>query len=173
MAIERFGQLTPRIHPSAFVHAGAHLLGDVVLEEDASVWPASVMRGDCGTLTLGARSNLQDGSVVHATQGVSTTTIGPEVTVGHRVVLHGCTVGASSLIGMGAVLLDQAEVGEWSFIAAGALLTPRKVYPPRSFIVGSPAKRLREVTAQECEAIVHAWKTYVELARTYRSASSR
>ena len=127
MAIEHFGQLSPRIHPSAFVHPGAHLLGDVVLDEDASVWPTAVMRGDCGRLTLGARSNLQDGSVVHATQGVSTTTIGPEVTVGHRVVLHGCTVGASSLVGMGSVLLDQVEVGEWSFVAAGALLTPRKV----------------------------------------------
>lgn len=168
MPIERFMSLTPQIHPRAWVHPSAHLLGDVVIAEDVSVWPTSVLRGDCGAIHIGARSNVQDGTICHATQGFSTTTVGVDCTIGHRVTLHGCTIGDRCLVGMGSILLDGVELGADSFVAAGALLTPGKKFEPRSFLVGAPARRVREVTAKELEAIAHASKTYLELMRGYR-----
>lgn len=169
MASYSYEGFTPRIHPTSFVHPSAQLLGDVHLAEETSVWPTSVLRGDSGTITVGARTNIQDGSVCHATRGVTVTTIGVECTVGHRVILHGCTVGASCLIGMASTLLDGVTLGEWCFVAAGSLLTPGKVFEPRSFIMGSPAKRVREVSAADMESMVRSWKGYVELAKKYRA----
>lgn len=168
MASDSFGQLTPRVHPTAWVHPSAQLLGEVTLDEGSSVWPTCVLRGDCGSITVGARSNLQDGTIAHATGGISTTHVGLECTIGHRVILHGCTVGDHCLVGMGSTLLDNVTLGAWCFVAAGSLLTPGKVFEPRSFIMGSPAKRVREVNSKDLEAIEHAWKTYVGLANTYR-----
>lgn len=168
MASYSFDGMMPKLHPLAWVHPSAELLGDVELGEHASVWPTSVLRGDNGWVRVGARTNIQDGTVCHATDGVSNTTLGSDVTVGHRVILHGCAVGDWCLIGMGSILLDNVEVGEWSFIGAGALLTPGKKYPPRSYILGSPAKRVREVESKELEAIRSGQRVYVELARRYR-----
>jgi carbonic anhydrase/acetyltransferase-like protein (isoleucine patch superfamily) len=168
MANDSYQGQSPRIHPDAWVHASAQLLGDVTVEADASVWPTSVLRGDCGAIVLGARSNLQDGSVAHATDGVSKTTVGQECTIGHRVVLHGCTVGDHCLVGMGSILLDNVELGEWSFVAAGSLLTPGKKFEPRSFIMGSPARRVREVTSKDMEWIAHSVKVYLDQMREYR-----
>jgi carbonic anhydrase/acetyltransferase-like protein (isoleucine patch superfamily) len=168
MSIESFAGTTPKLHPTAWVHPGAHLLGDVELGEEVSVWPMTVLRGDSGWIHVGARSNLQDGTICHATTDLSNTTVGADVTVGHRVILHGCSVGASCLIGMGSILLDGVELGDWCFVAAGSLLTPGKRYEPRSFILGSPAKRVREVSTQEVEAIVHGARAYLELARRHR-----
>jgi carbonic anhydrase/acetyltransferase-like protein (isoleucine patch superfamily) len=166
--IEAFMSLTPRVHARAWVHPSAQLLGDVELAEDVSVWPTTVLRGDCGTIRIGARSNVQDATVAHATQGVSQTTVGEECTIGHRVTLHGCTVGNRCLVGMGSILLDNVVLGDECFVAAGALIPPGKKFEPRSFLVGAPAKRVREVTAKDLEAIDHACKTYLELMRGYR-----
>ncbi len=168
MSSEAFQGLVPVLHPTAWVHASAQLLGDVQLGEDVSVWPTSVLRGDCGTIRVGARTNVQDGTIAHATRGVSQTTIGLECTLGHRVILHGCTVGNQCLVGMGSILLDGVEIGDHSFVAAGSLVTPGKKYEPRSFLVGSPAKRVREVTERELQMIDQSWRTYQALAQGYR-----
>lgn len=167
--MQTYDGMTPSVHPTAWVHGSAVLIGEVTLGEDSSVWPTCVLRGDNGAIVLGARSNLQDGSIVHATLGVSHTQVGVECTVGHRVVLHGCTIGDGCLVGMGSVLLDGAELGAQCFVGAGALITPRSKFPPGSFILGSPAKRVREVRASELEWISHSWQVYLELARKYRA----
>jgi carbonic anhydrase/acetyltransferase-like protein (isoleucine patch superfamily) len=169
MPIHPVGPLTPVVHPSAFVHAGAWVLGDVHLGEESSAWPTAVLRGDAGRISIGARTNLQDGAIAHATTGVSTTTIGVECTVGHRVILHGCTVGNRCLIGMGAVVMDNVVLGDECFVAAGTLIPPGKVFEPRSFILGSPGKRLRAVGPEELELIARGWKGYVELAKRHRA----
>lgn len=168
MPIQSLGTLSPVIHPRAWVHEGAFLLADVHLAEDVSVWPTVVLRGDVGRITIGARSNVQDGSVAHATTGVSATTVGEQCTIGHRVTLHGCTVGSNCLVGMGSTLLDNAVLGDGCFVAAGSLIPPGKVFEPRSFILGSPARRVREVTERELAAIDEGWRTYVGLMRRYR-----
>ena len=167
MAIETFEQLVPRIHPRAFVHAGAYILGEVEIAEEASVWPTCVLRGDQGAIRIGERTSIQDGTVAHGTDGVTQTLIGPECTVGHRAVLHGCRVAEHCLIGMGAILLDEVELGEWCFVAAGTLIPPGKKFPPRSFIVGTPGQRLREVSAKEQGLIDHGWRAYQDLTRRY------
>ena len=169
MPIETFEKWSPRVHDKAFVHAMATLIGDVEIGEEASIWPSVVLRGDHGAIVVGARTSIQDGAVAHATDGVSVTSIGEETTVGHRVVLHGCKVGPRCLVGMGSVLLDNVELGEGCFLGAGSLVTPGKVFPPRSFILGSPAKRIREVTAKELDWIEYSWKAYQDLCRRYRA----
>lgn len=173
MGVTIYRSFTPQVHPTAYVHPSAELLGEVFVGEETSVWPTCVLRGDNGAITFGARTSFQDGSVAHATVGVSKTTIGDECTIGHRVIVHGCTVGNHCLIGMGSILLDGAEVGDWSFVAAGSLITPGKKFEPRSFIVGSPAKRVREVTDREVEMITHSTKVYLDLCRTYRAGAAR
>jgi len=168
MTITLHAGVAPTIHPGAWVHPSAELLGDVTLEDGVSVWPTCVLRGDSGAIRLGARTNFQDGSIAHATRGVSTTTVGPECTVGHRVILHGCTIGARVLVGMASTVLDNVVVGDDCFIAAGSLLTPNKVFEPRSFIMGSPAKKVREVTAKDLEWIASSWRGYFDLMKQYR-----
>jgi carbonic anhydrase/acetyltransferase-like protein (isoleucine patch superfamily) len=168
MTITSYDGLSPTLHPRAWVHPSAQLLGDVTLDEDVSVWPTCVLRGDSGAIRLGARTNIQDGSVAHATRGVSTTTTGVECTIGHRVILHGCTIGSRVLVGMASTLLDNVVVGDDCFIAAGSLLTPGKVFEPRSFIMGSPAKRVREVTSKDLEWIASSCRNYLDLLKKYR-----
>lgn len=160
--------MTPKIHPTAFVHPSAVLIEDVTLAEEVSVWPTAVLRGDMGFIHVGARSNFQDGAVAHATLGTSNTTIGDECTIGHRAVLHGCSIGNHCLVGMGSIVLDNADIGEWSFIAAGSLITPGKKYEPGSFLMGSPARRIRAVKDSEREWIRHSCMVYLELARKNR-----
>lgn len=170
MSSEPFREFSPRVHGTAWVHPSAQLLGDVELSEEVNVWPLTVLRGDCGTIRIGPRTNVQDGTIAHATAGFSETTIGADCTIGHRVILHGCTVGDRCLIGMGSVLLDGCVIGAGSFVAAGSLVTPGKVFEPGSFIVGSPAKRVREVRESDLAMIENANKVYLELVKEYRAA---
>jgi carbonic anhydrase/acetyltransferase-like protein (isoleucine patch superfamily) len=153
-----------------YVAPTAAVIGDVELGDDASVWFGAVVRGDYYPIRIGARSNIQDNSVVHITNGQSATTIGDDVTVGHMVMLHGCTVGNRCLIGMGSVILDDAVIGDDSFVAAGSLVAPGKVVPPRSFILGRPAKAVRAVEARDLEWIQHAAKVYVEYSRDFEGS---
>lgn len=170
MSIEPFANRTPSVHPLAFVHPGACLIGDVEVGEDASIWPTAVLRGDSGPISVGARTSVQDGCVAHSTEDRSETRIGAECTVGHRVVLHGCRVGDRCLVGMGSVLLDNVELGEWCFVGAATLLPPERKFPPKSFILGSPGKRIRDVTAAEMEWIVRSWQSYQKLVHRRRGA---
>ncbi len=154
----------PRIHPSSFVAWNADVIGDATLEEDSSVWFSAVVRADVAAVHIGKRSNIQDGAVVHVDEGIACT-IGDDVTVGHRAVLHGCTVGNGCLIGMGAVVLDKAVIGEQSVVGAGALVTQGKTFPPRSLIVGSPAKAIRTLGDEDVAAIAQNAGLYVQLAK--------
>lgn len=169
MPVESFEKWSPKVHEKAFVHPMATLIGDVEIGDEATVWPSVVLRGDHGKISIGARTSIQDGTVAHATDGISSMVIGDEVTVGHRVVLHGCRVGNKCLIGMGSVLLDNCDIGEGSLLGAGSLVTQGKKFPPRSFLLGSPAKRLRDVTAEELQWIEYSWRAYQDLCRRYRA----
>jgi carbonic anhydrase/acetyltransferase-like protein (isoleucine patch superfamily) len=169
VAIENFERFVPHVAPDAFVHPAATVIGEVELGAEASVWPSAALRGDHGAIRVGARTSVQDGTVAHATENVSQVLVGSECTVGHRAVLHGCRVGDHCLVGMGSILLDNVELGEWCFVGAGTLLTPGKTFPAGSFILGSPGRRIRDVTSQEKEWIVYSWKAYLDLTRRYRA----
>ena len=147
--IKKFENKTPKLGKNAFVAEGAVVIGDVELGEGASVWYGSVLRGDVGWIKIGARSNIQDNCVVHATSGVSNSEVGEDVTVGHGVIIHGAKIGDRALIGMGSILLDNVEVGEEALVAAGTLLTPGTKVPPRTLVRGRPGKVARELTEQE------------------------
>lgn len=159
--IQRYRDKTPRIHPTAWVHPMATVIGDVCLGPRVSVWPGVVLRGDCGPISIGSFSNLQDGTVVHTTQDLSETVVGERVTVGHGVILHGCRVADDCLVGMGSTLLDNCQIGDHSIVAAGALVTVGKVLPPRSMIIGSPAVVVREVNAKNLAQIDAGWQAYL------------
>lgn len=167
LAIDSFEDFVPKVHPSAFVHPAAHVIGEVEIGEESSIWPSAVLRGDQGGIRIGARTSIQDGSVAHATFGHSDTAVGEECTVGHRVILHGCRVGNRCLVGMGSILLDHVELGDFCLVGAGSLLTQGKKYPAYSFILGSPAKRLRDLTPAEKEYVANAWRPYQDLTRRY------
>ncbi|MEZ4321344.1 MAG: gamma carbonic anhydrase family protein [Myxococcota bacterium] len=167
--IESLGALVPNVHPSAWVHASAVVVGEIELGARVSIWPTAVLRGDMGLIRLGADSNLQDGAVCHNTSGLSQTLVGERVTVGHRAVLHGCVIGDDCLIGMGAIVMDNATVGAGSFVAAGSLVPPGREIPPGSFVVGSPARVVRPVAERETRAIAYSWKHYAETVERYRA----
>lgn len=170
MPVRAYESFVPKVHGDAWVHESAEVIGDVAIDASASVWPTCVLRGDAGAIRLGARTNFQDGSIAHATRGQSTTTIGEECTIGHRVIVHGCTVGHRVLLGMASTVLDNAVIGDDCFVAAGSLIPPGKVFEPRSFILGSPAKRIREVTSKDLEWIAASWRTYVDLMQRHRAS---
>lgn len=159
----------PRIGRDVFLAPNATVVGDVDLGDEVSVWFGAVIRGDSGAVRIGARTNIQDLVTVHMTRDVSSTDIGEDVTVGHGAILHGCTVGDGCLIGMGAILLDNASIGAGSIVGAGALVRAGMVVPPRSLVVGSPAKVIREVTPEEAEKTHRGAAHYVENARRYNA----
>jgi carbonic anhydrase/acetyltransferase-like protein (isoleucine patch superfamily) len=148
-----YGDKHPQIDPSAFVAPGAMVVGDVRLEARTSVWFNAVLRGDSDSVRVGAETNIQDTAVLHTDAG-SPCTVGERCTVGHGAVVHGCTIARGSLVGMGAVVLSGAVVGEESLVAAGALIAPGREFPPRSLIVGSPARRLRELSDEDVERLI-------------------
>jgi carbonic anhydrase/acetyltransferase-like protein (isoleucine patch superfamily) len=157
---------TPRIHPSAFVAKGAVVIGDVTLEEHASVWYCAVLRGDINRIVIGPGSNVQDGAVVHLADDYGAL-IGARVTIGHKAVVHACTVGDEVLVGMGAIILDGAEIGPRCIIGAGALVTGGRKIPEGSLVLGSPGRVVRALSAAE-QAGIRVWaERYVELSRVY------
>jgi carbonic anhydrase/acetyltransferase-like protein (isoleucine patch superfamily) len=157
-----------KIHPSAFIAPTASVMGDVTLGEDASVWYSAVVRGDMAPIVIGAQSNIQDGTVVHVDDGVPCT-VGRRVGVGHRVILHGCTVGDDCLIAMGSVLLNRVIIGTGSVVAAGAVVPEGMQVPPRSLVMGVPGRIVRQVDAALAERVAATWTHYVEEARAHRA----
>ena len=157
-----------QIHPSVFIARGVVIVGDVTLAEDASVWFNAVLRGDTDALTIGARTNIQDGCIFHADPGYPTV-VGAGCTIGHRAIIHGAQVGDNTVIGMGAILLNGVVVGENSIVGAGALLTQGKIWPPGSLILGSPAKVSRELTPDEIDSNRQSAKGYVEKALAFKT----
>lgn len=164
--IYKLADKQPQFDDSNFIAASADVIGDVVLEENASIWFGCVLRGDMDTLTVGADSNIQDSAVLHTDAGIKLT-IGRNVTVGHKAMIHGCTVGDNALIGINAVILNNAVIGENSLIGANSLVPEGKVIPPRSLVVGSPCKVLRELTDQEVEALKKSAQHYVANAQEF------
>jgi carbonic anhydrase/acetyltransferase-like protein (isoleucine patch superfamily) len=152
-----------------FIAPNATVIGDVHLGDQSSVWFGTVLRGDVFPIRIGARTNVQDGSVVHVTGGKAMTTVGDDVTIGHMVLLHGCTVGARCLIGMGSILLDGAVVEEGSVIAAGSLVVPGARIPAGSVAMGRPAKVVRAVSDADIAMIREGGELYVHYAQTFRT----
>jgi len=163
---QAFKGMTPQIAPGVMIVPGAQVIGDVELRENVSVWYNAVLRGDMAKITVGKNSNVQDNSTLHCEIGMELV-VGENVTIGHNAILHSCTVGDGSLIGMGAILLNESNVGKNCLIAAGALLTPRTVIPDNSMVMGSPAKVKRELTVEEIEDIQSNAAEYVSLAKEY------
>jgi carbonic anhydrase/acetyltransferase-like protein (isoleucine patch superfamily) len=160
----------PRIDPTAFVAPGARLVGDVTLGANSSVWFNAVLRADSGTITVGARTNVQDCAVLHTDPGVDCA-VGDDCVIGHGAIVHACRVGHSCLIGMGAVVLTRAVIGEESLVAAGALVPEGRQYPPRSLLVGSPAKVVRTLSDEEVESLIRKGVTnYRHYVEGYREA---
>ena len=155
------------IHPEAYIHPAAHVIGDVTLGARASVWPTAVIRGDTAPIVVGEDSNVQDGTVLHVDHGVPCT-IGSRVAIGHRAIVHGATVHDECLIGMGAILLNRVVVGSGSIVAAGAVCPEGMEIPPNSLVIGVPARVRRETTAEERERITRTVRSYLTLQEDYR-----
>ena len=172
MAIYRIGDSEPSIAPGAWVADSASVLGRVALAEGASIWYGAVLRGDNDWITVGRNSNVQDGSVLHTDAGIPLT-LGENVTVGHLVMLHGCTVGDGSLIGIQSVVLNGAKIGRHCIVGAGSLITEGKEFPDGSLIVGSPAKVVRMLTPEQIERLAWSAAHYVDNAERHRTACRR
>lgn len=168
MAIYELDKVAPRMADSTWVADSAQVMGNVELGEDASVWFGVVIRGDTECITIGRGSNIQDASVLHADIG-KPLTVGDHVTVGHKVMLHGCTIGDGSLIGIGAVVLNGAKIGKGCIVGAGALVTEGKEFPDGSMIIGSPAKVVRELTEQQQAGLQLSALHYIENARRFKA----
>ena len=172
MAIYALDDAAPQVADSAWVADSAQVMGNVVLAEDASVWFGAVVRGDCESITIGAGSNVQDASVLHADFG-KPLVIGERVTVGHQVMLHGCTIGDETLVGIGAVVLNGARIGRNCLVGAGALVTEGKEFPDGSMILGSPARAVRQLTPEQIEALRHSAQHYIDNARRFKAGLRR
>lgn len=172
MALYKLGDHTPQVHSTAWIAASAEVIGRVALAENVSVWFGAVIRGDVEDIRIGRNSNIQDNSVLHADAG-QPLVIGENVTVGHQVMLHGCTVGDGALIGIRAVVLNGAQIGRNCIVAAGAVVTEGKTFPDGSLILGAPAKVVREVTAEQILGMQAGAAHYVENARRFRMQLQR
>lgn len=156
----------PRVDPSVFLAPGAFLVGDVTLGKNVSVWPGCSLRGDIAPISIGANSNVQDGSVVHVADGLPTV-VGEWVTIGHKAIVHACQIGDEVLVGMGAIILDGAKIGAQCIIGANATVTMHMEIPPGSLVLGSPARIKKSLSAEE-RASIRGWaERYVTLSRAY------
>ena len=172
--LHKYKNLMPKLGKNTFVASSADVIGDVTCGEDCSIWFGSVVRGDVHYIKIGDRVSIQDLSMVHVTHykkedqsDGNPTIIGDDVTIGHRVMLHGCTIQNACLIGMSATILDGAVIGEESIVGAGSLVTKNKVFPPRSLIMGSPAKFIRELNEKEIKELYASASRYVEFKNNY------
>lgn len=172
MAIYELDGVAPQLAATSWIADSAEVMGGVTLEDDASVWFGAVVRGDTAHITIGAGSNIQDASVLHADEGLPLT-IGRHVTVGHKVMLHGCTIGDESLIGIGAVVLNGAKIGRNCLVGAGALVTESKEFPDGSMIIGSPARVARTLTPEQVEGLRWSARHYIENARRFQAGLKR
>jgi carbonic anhydrase/acetyltransferase-like protein (isoleucine patch superfamily) len=167
MIVVSFEGKEPKVGSRAFVAPNATLIGDVELGEDASIWFGTVVRGDIHWIRIGARTNIQDNCVLHVTGGTAPVNIAEEVTIGHGVIAHGCTIERRALIGMGSRVLDGAVVGEEALVGAGALVPEGMHVPPRTLVVGVPARVKRPLTADEIARLDDSWRQYVEYKNAY------
>lgn len=167
--IRSFRNINPRIHETAFITDDAIVIGDVEIGAESSVWFGSVIRGDVNYIRIGERTNIQDASVIHVSSKDHPTILEDEITVGHRVTLHGCHVERSCLIGIGSIILDGARIGRNSLVAAGCIVTPGTVIPPESMVMGAPARVKRGLTPDELDNLTKSWQNYVQLSRAYLS----
>jgi len=168
MPIYRIEGYEPAIHPSAFIAPDAVVIGRVTIGANASVWPGAVLRGDDEPIEIGDGSNVQDGAVLHTDPGCPLV-VGPNVTVGHQAMLHGCTIGAGSLIGIQVIVYNKAVIGRDCLVGLGALITEGKVFGDRSLIVGVPARRLRDLTDADVASLHANTRTYVDRRERYRT----
>ena len=169
MAVYELDQICPTLAESAYVADSAQVMGDVHLGAHASVWFGAVIRGDTERITVDEGSNIQDGSVLHADYGAPLT-IGKYVTVGHKVMLHGCSIGDESLVGIGAVILNNAKIGKNCLVGAGSLVTEGKVFPDGSVIMGSPAKLVRTLSPEQMQALRITAQHYIDNAKRYQTS---
>ncbi len=167
--IKSFQNLHPKIHESAYVTDDAIVIGDVEIGAESSVWFGSILRGDVNHIRIGERTNIQDGTIIHVSSKTHPTVLEDEVTLGHRVTLHGCHIETGCLIGIGSIILDGVRVGKNSLVAAGSLLTPNTQIPPRVLVMGSPARIKRELSDHEVLDLERFWRNYVSLSRIYRN----
>jgi carbonic anhydrase/acetyltransferase-like protein (isoleucine patch superfamily) len=172
MAIYRLGDDAPHLAPGAWVADNASVIGRVELGADASVWYGAVLRGDNDWIRIGARSNVQDGSVLHTDSGIPLT-LGDHCTIGHQAMLHGCTIGDGTLVGIQAVILNRARIGRHCIVGAGALVTEGKEFPDGVLIVGAPAKVVRELTPEQIARLDWSAKHYVDQMHRHRTALQR
>ncbi len=164
----QFEQSKPQLGSGVFVAPNATLIGDVTIGDESSIWYQTVLRGDVFPIQIGARTNIQDLCVGHVTSGQWALEVGEEVTVGHRVILHGCTIGDRCLIGMGSVVMDGVTIGSDSMIGAGSLVTPGTEIPAGTLAVGSPARAKRDLSPEEIEFLKHSAEHYVALAKRHQ-----
>ena len=172
MAIYKLGDKTPATPLSAYVAPGATVIGNVSLGEHASVWPSAVIRGDDDTITIGDNTNIQDGAVLHVDPGYPLS-IGANVTVGHQAMLHGCTIGDGTLVGIQAIVYNNAVIGKDCLIAAGAVVTEGKVFPDRSLIVGVPARVHRQLTEDDLAGMRVNVDVYVQRGKLFKTTLTR
>jgi carbonic anhydrase/acetyltransferase-like protein (isoleucine patch superfamily) len=168
-----YRDVRPAVAERAFIADNATLVGDVTVGDETSVWYGTVIRGDVMPIRIGARTSIQDNSVIHATGGWSETRVGDDVTVGHAVLLHGCTIADRVLVGMGSIVLDAAEIGPDVILGAGSLVTTETTIPPGVLALGRPAKPKRDLRPDELEQIRDAARIYVEKTHEYRAAQQR
>lgn len=161
MPLYQYGDRVPSVHGSVFVAPTASVIGSVVLSENVSVWFGATIRGDNDTITIGRNSNVQEGAVMHTDPGLALT-VGENVTIGHQAMLHGCTIGDGSLIGIQAVVLNGAVIGKNCLVGAGAIVTERKVFPDRSLILGAPAKVVRVLSDEDVATLLKGAAGYVD-----------
>jgi carbonic anhydrase/acetyltransferase-like protein (isoleucine patch superfamily) len=162
----------PLIAPSAYIDPASVIIGDVVIGQDSSVWPLCVVRGDVNYIRIGARTNIQDGSILHVMKDEYPLLLGDDITVGHSVTLHGCTIASRCLIGMRATILNGAVIGESSIVAAGTLVTERTEIPPRSLVMGSPGRVKRTLSAIDQTTIDRYAERYVQYKNVYRTEAA-
>lgn len=169
MSLFSFKEFTPKFDNTVYFAPGSQIIGNIVIGAESSVWHNCVLRGDVNIISIGTRTNVQDLSMLHVTEE-NPLVIGNNVTIGHSVTLHGCTIKDFALVGMGATVLDKAEIGEYSIVAAGSVVAPGKSFPAKSMIMGAPAKVVRELKDAEVEMLKHHYLSYVGYAKDFKNS---